>query len=151
MLTHEQVTLNQVVAAILAICPTTDSFTPTNLRIRLALATPTIEPALLAARMQPHLQVLREHRHIAIIPTGQRRNRPHKILDRVRLMRLADNRGVILPRPGGNCDVVEPDEAETPIDVALERIEALEVRIDTLERELSELQGKVKDAASFLL
>ena len=149
------VSLNQIVRAINSICPQgQDAFIPSKLRMQLSRPLPTVEPALIAAWMQPHLRTLRENGLIELIPTGQKRNRPYRVTDRARLEALANDPNCFLPRRVLGLEDPDGDAVPSPADESDEcdeRMNAIEVRLEQLENDLAQMQNKIKHAVSSLL
>jgi hypothetical protein len=125
-------TLKHVASAINLICKNNDSFTPTMVRQLLGRDFQDTEPATLSAQIQPHLSTLRKAGIIEIKSTNQKRNRPHRLINRQQLTEITLNDNY-------NIRIIFKDDYSDPVDPPVSKDETTNSIID-MERRLMELE-----------
>lgn len=128
-------TLKHVASAINLICKNNDSFTLTMVRQLLARDFQDTEPATLSAQIQPHLSTLRKAGIIEIKSTNQKRNRPHRLINRQQLTEITLNDNY-------NIRIIFKDDYSDPVDPPVSKDETTNSIID-MERRLMELEEVV--------
>ncbi|PUE31480.1 hypothetical protein [Limnohabitans sp. Jir72] len=135
--------LKQVAIAINLICKNSDAFTPSMVRQLLGRDFPATEPATLSAQIQPHLRTLREAGIIIIRKTHQRRNRPHRLINRELLIEISLNDEYFTPIRLADMPSPDEDPEESEDPSAVSQDETTNAIID-MERRLMELEEIVE-------